>query len=112
MFMYRNFYNITKRRRLLILLIPLSLSANADSNINLDSSVRIVAEKIDYDRNSEKFTATGKVELYEGEKLLIADKLVYLKNHDTAKAIGNVMMLDEKGNVAFADELNLSEKIL
>ena len=111
MFMYRNFYNITKRRRLLILLIPLSLSANADSNINLDSSVRIVAEKIDYDRNSEKFTATGKVELYEGEKLLIADKLVYLKNHDTAKAIGNVMMLDEKGNVAFADELNLSEKM-
>ncbi|AZL15519.1 LPS-assembly protein LptD [Rickettsiales endosymbiont of Stachyamoeba lipophora] len=76
-----------------------------------DDKITINADKIEHDSQSDITTATGRVEIaYEG-RILIADKVIYYKNSDSAYAIGNVTLLDEKGNIAFANKVILTDKL-
>jgi len=65
--------------------------------------VRIDAAHLSYDDVSKTVTATGKVEVVQGDKILRADKIVYNQNTDTVAATGNVTLLDDKGDVTYAE---------
>ncbi|HEX2753263.1 MAG TPA: LPS assembly protein LptD, partial [Alphaproteobacteria bacterium] len=68
-----------------------------------DMPIRIDAEHLSYDDVAKVVTATGNVEVVQGDKILRADQIVYNQNTDTVAATGNVTMLDDKGDVSYAD---------
>ncbi|MFW6334921.1 MAG: LPS-assembly protein LptD, partial [Desulfosalsimonas sp.] len=53
----------------------------------------ITADKITYDADTDQYTATGNVEIIQGEKQLVADTVVVRKKDMTADAFGNVTLL-------------------
>ncbi|MBN8828844.1 MAG: LPS-assembly protein LptD [Sphingobacteriia bacterium] len=105
---------MNKKFIILILFITFFLAAiNARSEriFSKNKPVVINADRIDYDKESNIITASGNVELISDKQILVADKVVYFKDSDIAEADGNVTVLDEAGNVAFADQASLSEKM-
>ena len=55
-------------------------------------------------------TARGKVEAWQGERLLRADLFTYDRNTGTATATGNVQLLEPDGSVLFADSAELKDR--
>lgn len=51
---------------------------------------RIYADRISYDRSGNEFSASGNVEIIQGDKRLRADQVRFNKNLNTALASGNV----------------------
>jgi LPS-assembly protein len=70
--------------------------------------VLIEATEVDY-QQSGMVIASGKVVVTQGETILFADQLAYDQEGDLLLAKGNVSLLDPSGNVAFADEMELTK---
>ena len=70
--------------------------------------VRIDAQHLSYDDVAETVTATGNVEVVQDDKILRADKIVYNQKTDTVAASGNVTLLDDKGDVSYAEYAELT----
>lgn len=85
---------------------PLSPDANSQ-NI----PVQFTSKTLSHDDAAQTVTATGDVELVQGGKILRADKMVYHLDTDTVEAIDNVSLLDENGDVHFADRVQLSNNM-
>ena len=66
------------------------------------------ADQLDFDRQNGIVTASGGVEITQGERTLLADKVLYFQRTDTAVAEGNVTLLDPSENVIFGDRVELS----
>ena len=79
--------------------------ADAEPNIyfNADELISNDKEKI--------IEALGNVVVKREGMTLYADKLVYRQTPDTITAIGNVRLEEENGNVIFADNVELSDKM-
>ena len=60
------------------------------------------ADSVEYDRDRGLVTARGKVEAWQGERLLRADEFTYDRNTGIATARGNVQLLEPDGQVLFA----------
>lgn len=73
-----------------------------------DSPVDIQAKSLSHDDEKQTVTAIGDVEVTQGDRILHAEKVVYNLATDSVSAIGNVSMLDEIGNVHFAEYVELS----
>jgi len=69
------------------------------------------ADNITYDRQNEKVTATGNVEIVQGERILKANKVEYNISADTIVATGNIVLLEPTGEVVFADEVELQNEL-
>ncbi|HVV65273.1 MAG TPA: LPS assembly protein LptD [Rhizomicrobium sp.] len=73
-----------------------------------DPDILLQADEVVYDANAQVVGARGHVEVdYEG-RMLMADTLTYDQASDVMTASGHVSLLDAKGNVAFADHVNLT----
>ncbi|MAR78648.1 MAG: hypothetical protein CMM18_00290, partial [Rhodospirillaceae bacterium] len=83
-------------------------SAFAKQNEN---EIIIAANNIYYDKNDNTVTARGNVEIVLKDKVLFADKIVYFQDSDTITAEGNISLLQENGNVFFANSLELSNQM-
>ncbi len=73
--------------------------------------VVLTASRIDYDHENNIVTATGNVEIAQGDSVLLADVATYDVDNDMVTASGDVSMLEPSGNVYFADELELKDDL-
>ncbi len=71
----------------------------------------IQADEFDYDTDAHVVTARGHVEVDSDGRMLLADEVTYDQNTDKTTASGHVSLTDEKGNVAFSDHVELTDKM-
>ena len=67
----------------------------------------ITADEVLFDEALRLVIARGSVEVSQGERLLQADQVVYNSRTDVVTATGNVVLVDEAGDVLFADFVEL-----
>src|SRR4051812_24091683 len=72
-----------------------------------NTPVSFTAKSLAHDDDHQTVTAIGDVELVQGMQILRADKMVYYLAEDRVTAIGNVSLLDERGDVHFAEYVEL-----
>lgn len=72
-----------------------------------DLPVHFSATSLSHDDENQTVTAIGNVELVQGKQILRADKVVYYLAEDKVTALGNVSLLDERGNVHFIEYAEL-----
>ncbi len=101
-------------KRLALLLAPTLLwcaPAFAANVLPIKGDVLLQADEMDYDVDAHVVTARGHVEIDSDGRILIADAVSYDQTHDTMTASGHVSLTDEKGNVAFASHVVLTDKM-
>src|SRR5438105_8667755 len=69
------------------------------------------ADQITYDSTTAVVTAEGHVEISDEERTLLADKVTYDENTDQVTASGNVSLQDATGNVAYANQVELTRDL-
>ncbi|TCZ64522.1 LPS-assembly protein LptD [Roseicella aquatilis] len=75
-----------------------------------NAPVTFTADEVEYDRERGLVTARGKVEAWQGERLLRADEFTYDRNTGVTTARGNVQLLEPDGSVLFADYVELKDR--
>ncbi len=83
----------------------------ADTLKSTDLPVAFNSKSLSHDDEKQTVTAQGDVELVQGSQILRADKMVYHLDTDTVEALGNVSLLDEEGNVSFAEYVSLNKSM-
>lgn len=73
--------------------------------------VGLTADDLRHDDEAQTITATGHVELTQSGRIVRADAIVYDMKADRVTARGNVVLNDLNGDVHFADEVVLSNKM-
>ena len=73
--------------------------------------VFLSANEIGYDRKSAKVVALGKVQIIQGETIVLADRLTYEQKTNIVQANGNVSMRQPSGDVLFADSVTLQDNL-
>ncbi|HWD27276.1 MAG TPA: LPS assembly protein LptD [Rhizomicrobium sp.] len=89
----------------------LALPALAAPLVGLKGDVLVQALELDYDTDAHVVTLRGHVEIDNDGRILLADQVVYDQDHDKMTASGHVSLTDEKGNVAFANHVELTDKM-
>ncbi len=79
----------------------------SESIVSDEKPVVLTADQIDYLQQEDVVVARGRVEVIQGDTLLLADKLVYQRRSGVVNAEGNVSVMDQTGSVIFADEVEL-----
>jgi len=75
------------------------------------SPVYMEADKLGYDQKNALVLALGKVEIVQDTRILRADKVIYYQEQNIVRATGNVSLLDEEGNVYFANDLEITNDL-
>ena len=70
--------------------------------------VTFTADEVEFDQASGTVTARGRVEAWQGDRVLRADRFSYDRNTGVATAEGNVVLIEADGQVLFADRAELS----
>lgn len=91
--------------------LTLSFPARAAQGTVAQGETLLQADSVDYDMEKSVVTARGHVEIDEQGRMLMADEVSYDQKTDTVVATGHVSVLDEKGNVAFANRVTLTDKL-
>jgi len=99
---------IAARLAVLAVLLLLSVTAAEAAPSQAKQPVNFQSKQLSHDDVKQTVTASGDVELIQGDRILRADKMVYHLDTDTVEAIGNISLLDEHGNVSFAEYVTLS----
>lgn len=73
--------------------------------------VEFQADTLEHDETGQIITATGHVELAQEGRVLKADRIVYNLQTDTVTATGHVALMEPTGDVHFADEVQLTQKM-
>lgn len=76
-----------------------------------ETPVRLQADQITYDQNLSTVTASGNVEIVQGERTLLADQVTYNQAIDQVTASGNVVLQEPTGEVLFADYMELRNEL-
>lgn len=88
-----------------------STSTTLPSNNTDQPPAFITADKIFYNQNNKTVIASGNVEISQDGRILIADKIIYSQNDETIYAEDNVSFLEKNGDVIFADEIKLTQRM-
>jgi LPS-assembly protein len=75
-----------------------------------DAPVTFTAEEVEYDQNRALVTARGRVEAWQGNRVVRADEFTYDRNTGVATARGNVQLIEADGQVIFADSVVLENQ--
>ena len=73
-----------------------------------DQPVTFTADEVQFDQNSGVVSASGRVEAWQGDRVLRADRFTYNRTTGVATAEGNVVLIEPDGQVLFADRAELS----
>jgi LPS-assembly protein len=79
--------------------------------VNKDQPVLLTAENMGYDTTNRKVIAKGKVEIVQGETILMAHQVEYDENTGVVVATGDVAVMEPSGNVYFADQVTLKDEM-
>ncbi len=71
--------------------------------------VLMTADELTFDEDLGLATASGNVEIVQGERILNADAVSYNQRDDLVTASGNVVLLEPSGEVLFAEYAELTE---
>jgi LPS-assembly protein len=69
------------------------------------------ADEINYHNQENIVIATGNVEISQGNEIIKADKIIFDRLAKIITAYGNVSMIDEAGNITFAQEMSLKDDL-
>ncbi|HEX2760823.1 MAG TPA: LPS assembly protein LptD, partial [Rhizomicrobium sp.] len=69
------------------------------------------ADTVEYDSSSGTVSALGHVEIADEGRVLLADRVTYDQKNDRVTASGHVSVTDERGNVAFAEAVILTDQM-
>lgn len=72
-----------------------------------DDIAFLQADTLTYDRSNNTVLAEGNVEVAYDTRVLFADKLIYNQDTDIIRAEGNIAILEESGQVTFAESAEL-----
>jgi LPS-assembly protein len=86
-------------------------AAPRQADVKNNAPVDLTAESLQHDETGQTITATGHVELVQAGRVLKADEIVYNLATDTVKARGNVALLDNTGDIHFAEEVELNNEM-
>ena len=75
-----------------------------------NAPVTFTADEVEYDREKGLVIARGKVEAWQGERLMRADEFTYDRNTGVATARGHVQLLEPDGTVLFAESAELKDR--
>ncbi len=73
--------------------------------------ILLTAQYVDYDKEKQIVSASGKVEIVQGDTIMLADHVLYDQVDNTVMAHGNVSILESAGNVLFADDIELKDDL-
>jgi len=76
-----------------------------------NAPVTFTADEVQYDQNAALVVARGRVEAFQGGRILRADELTYNRNTGVATARGNVQLIEADGQVFFAESAVLSNQM-
>lgn len=79
--------------------------------VEQDVPILIMADELDYNRETQVVVASGNVEISQGEQILLADRVSYNQRTRVVVAEGNVSILQPDGNVIFADRVELTDDL-
>jgi LPS-assembly protein len=85
--------------------------SNSQKSFPESGEVLMQSDQLLYDKEKLIVTAQGNVEIAYGPRVVFADKVIYDQNTGVVTAIGNVALLDEDGNVAFAENVVLRNEM-
>lgn len=83
---------------------------SADSNVN-NNPIEFFADDIKYSKNGDIVTVSGDVQLFQGNRTLNADKVIYKKSLQKVEARGNVRLKEPDGSVYSADYMELKDDL-
>jgi LPS-assembly protein len=93
-----------------IMFVPFCAAYGA-TETDIKGQFLLQADEMDYDVDNHVVTAHGHVEIDSGGRVLLADDVTYDQTNDKMVASGHVSITDDKGNVAFADHVELRDKM-
>ncbi len=88
--------------------------ANAASGVGAGSTsgpVTFTADEVEYDSTNGLVVARGRVEAWQNDRILRADRITFDRNTGVAAAIGNVVFMEPDGQVVFADYAELTRNM-
>lgn len=71
--------------------------------------ILLEADTVENDNQRQVVTARGNVELSQGQRVILADEIVYNKASGVVEANGNVRLLEPSGDVVFAQHAELTD---
>jgi LPS-assembly protein len=71
--------------------------------------VTFTAETISYDEPTQTVTATGRVEAWQNDRILQADRITFDRRTGFARAEGNVVLVEPDGQALFAEQADLNQ---
>ena len=74
-----------------------------------NGQVLLQADEVVYDNEKKLVSAVGHVEITQDDHTLMADRVDYDQDADKVTARGHVVLMDQNGNVAFADHVALTD---
>lgn len=96
--------------------LPVAFSEKAAAQLSTDSldsetPALISADEVTYDEKLNIVTASGNVEISQGERIVKADAVSYNINTNVVSASGNVALLEPTGDVVFAEYVELGRDL-
>ncbi|MEP6868327.1 MAG: LPS assembly protein LptD [Novosphingobium sp.] len=79
--------------------------------LNSDAPIAFEADKVDYDYNNERVTASGNVVLRRDDESVRSDAVTWNRNTGEIVASGNVRLVDANGNQLFTDKVELTNDL-
>lgn len=92
-------------------LLTLAPALGAAAKPGPDKDILLQGNVLEYDSDKKIATVHGKVEVDYGGRILLADQVTYNQNTDVVTAEGHVALMDENGDVAFAERVTLTDKM-
>ncbi len=90
--------------------LPASAQVSLDS-LNQDNPALISADQVTFDEKLNIVTASGNVEVSQGDRIVKADAVSYNMNTNVVSATGNVALLEPSGDVVFAEYVELAKDL-
>ncbi|MDR1693758.1 MAG: LPS assembly protein LptD [Lactobacillaceae bacterium] len=76
-----------------------------------NNEIEFSADEIETDTGSGIIKAKGNVEIVRDDLILKADEIVYNQKEDIITANGNISLLEASGNMIYAENVNLEDKM-
>ncbi len=84
-------------------------AASLATDIPEDAKLLLAANELLYDRDAERVTAVGGVQINYGGYQMVARKVVYDQKSGRMTATGNIEMIEPGGNRIYADSLDVTD---
>lgn len=88
---------------------PVGNGFKAEGKNDPNAKMLMEAKELVYDYDKEIVTAVGGVDIYYDGRALQADRVIYNQKTDRVHAVGHVKMTDRDGNVAYGDDMDVTD---